>query len=128
MISWAVKTISTACLNEATSKLPSPSRNFMRFSDARLHALLSRCMYSEHGLLALIRPVAGHVCHSLIVVSYCIPGSAQSHAACPCLALLMGLAPDEVPDVGVIHVEDDHLGRSTGLAAGLDRAGRSVGA
>src|SRR5262245_59511026 len=56
--------------------------NFMRFSDARLHALLSRCMYSEQGLLALIRPLAGLVCHSLIVVSYCIPGSAHSHAAC----------------------------------------------
>ena len=32
-------------------------------------------MYSEHGLLALIRPVFGHVCHSLIVVSNCMPGS-----------------------------------------------------
>ena len=46
-----------------------------------MHALLSRCMYSEHGFEALIRPVAGHVCHSLIVVSYCMPGSAHSHAA-----------------------------------------------
>ncbi len=46
-----------------------------------MHALLSRCMYSEHGLLALIRPLAGQVCHSLIVVSYCMPGSAHSHAA-----------------------------------------------
>ena len=54
----------------------------MRFSDARLHAELSRCMYSEHGLDALMRPDAGHVCHSLIVVSYCMPGSAHSHAAC----------------------------------------------
>ena len=38
-------------------------------------------MYSEHGFDALIRPDAGHVCHSLIVVSYCIPGSAHAHAA-----------------------------------------------
>jgi hypothetical protein len=38
-------------------------------------------MYSLHGLEALIRPLAGQVCHSLIVVSYCIPGSAHSHAA-----------------------------------------------
>src|SRR5919204_5709023 len=81
MISWAVNTTSTARLNEATSKFPSPSRNFRRFSDARLQALLSRCMYSEHGLLALMRPDAGHVCHSLIVVSYCMPGSAHSQAA-----------------------------------------------
>src|SRR4030095_16187027 len=34
-----------------------------------------------HGLLALIRPSAGQVCHSLIVVSYCTPGSAHAHAA-----------------------------------------------
>ena len=53
----------------------------MRFSDARLHAELSRCMYSEHGLDALMRPDAGHVCHSLIVVSYCMPGSAHAQAA-----------------------------------------------
>src|SRR5262245_6994084 len=39
------------------------------------------CMYSEHGLDALIRPVFGDVCHELIVVSYCTPGSAHSHAA-----------------------------------------------
>src|SRR5262245_64049380 len=38
-------------------------------------------MYSEHGLLALMRPSAGQVCHSLTVVSYCTPGSAQAHAA-----------------------------------------------
>ena len=39
-------------------------------------------MYSEHGFEPLMRPDAGHVCHSLIVVSYCMPGSAHSHAAC----------------------------------------------
>ena len=48
---------------------------------ARLHAELSRCMYSEHGLLALMRPVFGAVCQRLIVVSNCMPGSAHSHAA-----------------------------------------------
>src|SRR5207247_9292625 len=47
---------------------------------ARLHAELSRCMYSEHGLLALIRPVFDAVCQRLIVVSNCMPGSAHSHA------------------------------------------------
>src|SRR5436189_2587846 len=51
------------------------------FSDARLHALSSMDMYSEHGLDALMRPVFGSVCHELIVVSYCTPGSAHSHAA-----------------------------------------------
>src|SRR3954468_19650190 len=53
----------------------------MRFSDARLQAESSTCMYSEHGLLALMRPEFGHVCHWLIVVSYWTPGSAQRHAA-----------------------------------------------
>src|SRR4051812_13148288 len=53
----------------------------MRFNDARLHAVSSRNMYSEHGLLALMRPSAGQVCHSLTVVSYCTPGSAQAQAA-----------------------------------------------
>ena len=44
------------------------------------------------------------------------------------LALLDGLAPDELLDVGVVDVEDDHLGGPAGLAARLDRAGRGVGA
>jgi hypothetical protein len=47
----------------------------------RLQAESSRNMYSEHGLLALMRAVFGHVCHALMVVSYCTPGSAQPHAA-----------------------------------------------
>ncbi len=73
--------MSTACSNVSTSNVPSARRNFMRFSDARLQAESSTCMYSEHGLDALMRPDAGDVCHWLIVVSYCTPGSAQRHAA-----------------------------------------------
>src|SRR5215831_20612565 len=65
----------------STSKAPSDRRNFTRLMEARLHAVSSRNMYSEHGLLALIRPSAGQVCHSLIVVSNCTPGSAHDHAA-----------------------------------------------
>src|SRR5437764_14597031 len=53
----------------------------MRLSDARLHAESSTCMYSEHGLDALIRPERGHVCQSLIVLSYWTPGSAHRQAA-----------------------------------------------
>src|SRR5215212_4861337 len=53
----------------------------MRFSDARLQAESSTCMYSEHGFDALMRPETGEVCHWLIVVSYWTPGSAQRHAA-----------------------------------------------
>src|SRR3954452_6147915 len=81
MISWARNITSTVCSNRVTSKDPSPRRNFMRFSDARLHAESSTCMYSEHGLDALMRPEFGDVCHWLIVVSYCTPGSSQRHAA-----------------------------------------------
>src|ERR671924_1281988 len=81
MISWARNTMSTVWLKRSTSKLPSGRRNFIRFSDARLHALSSTCMYSLHGFDALIRPEFGDVCHWLIVVSYWTPGSAQRHAA-----------------------------------------------
>src|SRR5919112_435556 len=70
MISCASSTMSTTWENRAVSKLPSGRRNFIRFSDARLHAESSTCMYSEHGLDALIRPEFGDVCHWLIVVSY----------------------------------------------------------
>src|SRR3954453_12914868 len=73
--------MSTAWLKRLTSSVPSGRRNFMRFSDARLQAESSTCMYSEHGFDALMRPEFGHVCHWLIVVSYCTPGSAQRHAA-----------------------------------------------
>ena len=73
--------MSTACSYASTSSSPSSRRNFIRFSDARLHALSSIDMYSEHGFDALIRDVFGSVCHLLIVVSYWTPGSAQRHAA-----------------------------------------------
>src|SRR5689334_7864767 len=73
--------MSTACTNCSVSNVPSARRNFMRFSEARLQAESSTCMYSEHGFDALMRPETGHVCHWLIVVSYWTPGSAQRHAA-----------------------------------------------
>src|SRR5919107_1360134 len=81
MISCASRMMSTVCWKDSTSNEPSGRRNFIRFSDARLHAESSTCMYSEHGLDALIRPEFGDVCHWLIVVSYWTPGSAQRHAA-----------------------------------------------
>src|SRR5436305_4729050 len=82
MISCARNVTSQACSNASTSSSPSSRRNFIRLSDARLHAESSMCMYSEHGLDALMRPVFGDVCQALIVVSYWTPGSAHSHAAC----------------------------------------------
>src|SRR5207249_8288374 len=68
---------STACLNAATSNCPLALTYFIKFSEARLHAVSSRNMYSEHGLLALIRAVFFEVCQRFTVVSYCIPGSPQ---------------------------------------------------
>ena len=44
----------------------------------------------------------------------------------PGLLLFLDLALDEVVDVGMVDVEDDHLGGATGLAAGLDDAGEGV--
>src|SRR5438477_11055259 len=72
---------STACLNAATSNCPLPFANFIRFSEARLHAESSRNIYSEQGLLALIRAVFFEVCQRFTVVSYCMPGSPQRQVA-----------------------------------------------
>src|SRR5205085_7023521 len=46
----------------------------------------------------------------------------------PGLALLDRLAPDEVLDVRMVGVEDDHLGGATRRTAGLYGAGRRVSA
>src|SRR5208337_537554 len=70
---------STAWRNASTSNCPFPALYFIRFSEARLHAVSSRNMYSLQGLLALIRAVFLHVCQRFTVVSYCIPGSPQCH-------------------------------------------------
>src|SRR6202522_1448608 len=67
--------IRTAALNFSTSKLLSGALNFIRFSDARLHAVLSRKRYSEHGFVEFCRPVPLQVCQRWIVESNCIPGS-----------------------------------------------------
>src|SRR5438309_3356133 len=68
---------STAWRNASTSKEPFGFRYFIRLSDARLHAVSSRNMYSEQGFEALIRAVVLQVCQRFTVVSYCIPGSPQ---------------------------------------------------
>src|SRR5918993_1116756 len=80
-MSIAVMISSTAFANSGASKVSSSLRNFIRFSDARLQDELSSDMYSEHGFDAVIRPVSGLVCQSLIVSSYWMPGSAHSQAA-----------------------------------------------
>src|SRR3954469_3142027 len=80
-MSIAVMISSTAWANRSASKVSSSLRNLSRLSEARLHEELSSDMYSEHGLDAVIRPVSGLVCQSLMVSSYWSPGSAHSHAA-----------------------------------------------
>src|SRR3954447_7077945 len=84
-MSIAVMMNSTALTKRSESNVSSSFKNFIRFNDARLHDELSRCMYSLHGFDAVIRPVSGQVCQSLIVPSYWMPGSAHSHAACAIL-------------------------------------------
>src|SRR3982751_4539822 len=55
----------------------------MRLAEARLQAVSSRNMYSEHGLEARISPDALQVCQSFMVVLKCKPGSALAQAAWP---------------------------------------------
>src|SRR6266478_4627720 len=71
---------STAWRNASTSNEPLEFRYFIRLREARLHAVSSRNMYSEHGFEALMRAVFLQVCQRFTVVSYCIPGSPQCHA------------------------------------------------
>src|SRR3954468_18793920 len=81
VMSIAVMNSSTDRWNRTASNESSSLRKAIRFSEARLQLELSRCMYSLHGLDAVIRPVSGQVCQSLIVSSYWMPGSAHAHAA-----------------------------------------------
>src|SRR4051812_13480600 len=80
-MSIAVMISSTLLVNFSTSNEPSDLRNLSRLSEARLQDESSSDMYSEHGLDAVMRPVSGLVCQSLMVSSYCRPGSAHSQAA-----------------------------------------------
>src|SRR3954454_10216498 len=80
-MSIAVMTSSTTVAKVGASNVSSSLRNVSRLSEARLQDELSSDMYSEHGLDAVIRPVSGLVCQSLIVSSYWMPGSAHSQAA-----------------------------------------------
>src|SRR5215472_14252617 len=77
--------MSTAWRYAVTSNSPFGLTNFIRLSDARLQAESSRNMYSLQGLLALMRSVFFDVCHLLMVVSYCMPGSPHCHVACAIL-------------------------------------------
>src|SRR2546430_9689099 len=86
-MSIAVMISSVTLRNRAASNVSSSRRNLSRLMRARLQLELSRLMYSEQGLLALMRPDSGFVCQSLTVPSYWMPGSAESHAACAMLRI-----------------------------------------
>src|SRR3977135_777474 len=55
----------------------------MRLAEARLQAVSSRNMYSEHGFDARMSPEALQGCQSFMVVLKCRPGSAEAQAAWP---------------------------------------------
>src|SRR5688572_7977507 len=69
----------TAALKRSISNVLSSRLNFIRFSDARLHAVLLRKTYSEHGFVEWMGSVPLQVCHLWIAPSYCSPGSPQIH-------------------------------------------------
>ena len=100
-MSIAVMMNSAALAKRLASKVPSSFRNLSKFKLARLQEELSRLMYSEQGFDALMRPVSGLVCQSLMVSSYWIPGSAQAHAASlilrkSCFALMVSTTAPSV--------------------------------
>src|SRR5579859_5577808 len=68
--------------------VPDGEMNFIRLKLARLQAELSRNMYSLHGLEALMRAVFLDVCHLLIVLSNCMPGSPQCQVASAILCMM----------------------------------------
>ena len=116
-----------------------PSRNCIRFSEARLHAVSSRNMYSEHGLEARIGPDAGQVCQSLMVVWNWMPGSADSQAASPIvshssralqrLGDLAGDAAGQVPVAVVLDRAQEVVGdahRVVGVLAGDGEIGLRI--
>src|ERR1700674_2014324 len=80
-MSQACRELST--LNELSSWL----KTFIRFKEARLQAESSTNMYSLHGFDALMRFVFLTGFHRLIVVSYCMTGSPQTHAASAIFAI-----------------------------------------
>ena len=85
-------------------------------------------LHGVHELVAHAHRVVG------VLELDAVPGLAvQAHVVAhlaerPGLLLLLGLAVHELGDVGVIHVEDDHLGGATRGATALDGARAGVGA
>ena len=85
--------------------------------DDRLHELIGDA-HRVVGVLVLDRERVG-------AVEVHVEAGIAQHTG---LALFLHLAPDELLDIRVVGVQDDHLGGTSGLATRLDRAGRCVGA
>src|SRR6478736_1377235 len=112
-MSIAVMTSSTTLAKVAPSNVSSSLRNLSRFSEARLQEELSRLMYSEHGLDAVMRPLSGLVCQSLIVPSYWMPGSAHSHAAAAILPISSRASTVSMTEPSLREVSPNSLPSST---------------
>src|SRR5580698_6560312 len=87
-MSMAVIMMSMAWRYASTSKAPAGVTNLSRLKLSRLQAELSRNMYSEQGFDALMRAEFFDVCHLLMVVSYCMPGSPHSQVASAILCMM----------------------------------------
>src|SRR5579863_5953457 len=81
-------TTEIACRYSGMLNVPDGLMNFIRLKLARLQAELSRNMYSLHGLEALMGAVFLLVCHLLMVVSNCRPGSPHSQVASAILRMI----------------------------------------
>ena len=100
-------------------------------TEPSVRAVRFHSLPSMHGLHELVRH-ADRVVRVLVLDRRPV-GRVQRHVVAGLLedarlALLLGLAPDELLDVRVVDVEHDHLRRAPRLAARLDRAGGRVGA
>src|SRR5690242_14862706 len=159
---WAISTAISSTMvqsrqawtNSSSANVPSSPRNAITFRDARLQAVSSRHMYSEHGFEALIRPEAGQEglarlphrpaqrqvlgrVEPVLAGERLVVAGGHDGAGVPLqqarardqrrhLLLLDHLPGDELLDVRVVDVADHHLGGAPGRPAGLDGAGGAV--
>src|SRR5947209_2694151 len=101
-ISCAVMMTSTAARYASTSNAP-----------LRLHEFIG----DAHGVIGVLEEdgAVGFRIGRRTVVAF--------GDQCPSLGFFFGLAIDEVDDIGMVNVEDDHLGGAASLATRLDDAG-----
>ena len=78
MISCAVISVRQAALNAGDVELAVVLDELHQVDRRQVARRVVQEHVFEHGLLALMRSVFGQVCHSLTVVSNCMPGSPQT--------------------------------------------------